>query len=148
MFGLCIVNLTVPENEFEIPSAFGTWHFQRSPNYEELRQTVEGRGACANTFEARIDFDVGARPDAEFSALLDEIVEAGLMLSWLTARCVTVQQSTPDSEPQFIPSGDKFLPARGVIGFRPMPRHGDLTQLFRPGLPHFQNLMRARRLYL
>ena len=79
MFGFCIVNLIIPEREFEIPSAFGTWAFRRSRNYEELSQAIE-QGACGNTFEARINIDFRTRTEAEFGALCDEIIAAGLLL--------------------------------------------------------------------
>jgi hypothetical protein len=147
VFGFCIVNLIVPEREFEIPSAFGTWSFRRSHNYEKLCEAIE-RGACGNTFEARINFDVRARTDNEFNALCDEIIAAGLLLSWLTARCVTVRQTLPHCEVQFLKLGDHFLPSRGIVGFPEMERTDNLSKLFQPGLPHFRNIMQNRRLNL
>ena len=148
MLGFSIVNLIVPEREFEVPSAFGTWLFQRSPIYDQAFPEVEERGACANTFEARIEFDLRARTNEEFIAACDEIIAAGLILSWLTAKCITVRQTVPDCDVQFAAVGDHFLPARGIVGFSPLERTVDLTRLLQPGLPHFQNIIQARRLKL
>jgi hypothetical protein len=147
MFGFCIANLIVPEREFEIPSAFGTWSFRRSHSDDQLCEAIE-RGACGNTFLSQIQVNIRERTDIEFQALCDEIISACLLLSWLTARCVTVTQTLPNCEVQFLTLGDHFLPARGIVGFPRVNRTGSLTQFFQPGLPHFQNIMRQRRLNL
>jgi len=149
VYGFLITNLIVPEREFQIPSRFGIWEFRRTFNYDQILGSILDQGACGNTFEARVEnFDVRARTDAEFDALCDEIIAAGLLLSWLTARCVTVRQALPNCEVQFVQIGDHFLPPRGIVGFPEIERATDLSTLLQAGLPQLQNTIQTRRLKL
>jgi hypothetical protein len=149
VYGFLIVNLVVPELEFQIPSAFGAWEFRRTHNYDQLLRPILDAGACGNTFEARVrNFDVRTRTEAEFNALCDEVVTIGLLLSWLTARCVTTRQALPHCEVQFIQMGDHFLPPRGIVGFPDIERAADLSVLLQRGVPALQTAVDARRLKL
>jgi hypothetical protein len=147
MFDLAVANLVVPELEFEVPSCFGTWNFERTGPYKKNSEAVED-GMCANTYSAAIAFNMSKRTDEEFEQICQEFISLSLILSWLTAKCVTSRQSMPGSDVSFLSMGDDFLRPRGIVGFKPVPRTAALTQLFTVGLPHLQATMQNRRLTL
>jgi len=116
MLQFAIANLMIDETSFEVPSTLGKWEFGRTYNYQELISSID-KGMCGNTFFASLDTISPQSSDLEFQTACDEIVDICLVLSFLTARCVTPSTTTGNSDIQFIQLGDDFVPSRAIVGF-------------------------------
>jgi hypothetical protein len=148
MLQFAIANLVHTEPTFEVPSSLGMWEFFRFPNYANALSSLE-KGMCANTYFASLPSIDPTASDAEFIAACDEIVDVCLVLSFLTARCVTPWGTTANSDMQFLSLGDKFVVARSIVGF-PSFRPGPFATIFAAWLgtayPAYRN--RSLRLQL
>jgi hypothetical protein len=146
MLEFAIANLVSDEARFEVPSAVGTWEFIRRHDYDRGRPALE-TGMCANLFDACLTAIGPKSSDVDFEVACDEIVDICLVLSFLTARCVTPTGTTSNSDLEFPALSDKFMRDRGIVGF-PSLAPTNLTALFanwlHVGLPN----MRQRRLRL
>src|SRR5581483_6174754 len=88
MLEFWIANLIVDEANFEVPSTVGKWEFVRADFYADSVSAIE-KGMVAHTYYAS-NTSIGLRsPDAHFDAACDELIDICLVLSFLTARCVT-----------------------------------------------------------
>src|ERR1017187_1811780 len=128
MLEFSVANLVMPEPSFEIPSSLGTWQLARFGQYEDLLHDVD-QGKCANTYYASLDAVGPQSSDAEFGTACDEIIDFCLVLSFLTARCVTPSGDTPQSVIHFLGLHDKFVRPRGIVGF-PAAAVSSMTSLF------------------
>jgi hypothetical protein len=146
MLEFAIANLVSDEARFEVPSAVGAWEFIKRHDYDKARPSLE-TGVCANLFDACLTAIGPKSSDADFEVACDEIVDISLVLSFLTARCVTPTGTTANSDLEFPALSDKFMRGRGIVGF-PSLRPASLTAFFanwlHVGLPN----MRRRTLRL
>jgi hypothetical protein len=86
-------------------------------NYSDTVDAINN-GMCGNTFTASIDKISFNSTDEDLESACDEIIDTCLILSFLTARCVTPYKTTGQSDIQFIQLGDNFVPSRAIIGFQ------------------------------
>lgn len=129
MFGFMITDLLIDEESFEVPSSLGKWKFQRTDNYDQISNKINDR-MCGNTFMA---FHSGLKENpsnSDFDAVCNEIVDICSILSWMTAKCVTVSGSTPYSVPSFIQLGDIFLRSRAIVGFNRIETKNGISVFF------------------
>jgi hypothetical protein len=146
MLQFAIANLICTEPTFEVPSSLGMWDFVRFPNYANALSSIK-KGMCANTYFASLPSIDPTSSDAEFDAACDEIVDVCLVLSFLTARCVTPSGTTANSDIQFIRLGDKFVVARSIAGF-PSFSQGSFATLFATWIGTTYPAYRSRSLRL
>ncbi len=111
-----IANLGAAESSFEITSSVGVWQFERFSGYDEQLQYLD-EGMCANTYYATLDSVGPHSSDVEFGAACYDLIDACLVLSFLSARCVTPSGSTAQSEIKFLALGDNFIRPRSIVGF-------------------------------
>jgi hypothetical protein len=116
MLEFAIANLLHADPAFEIPSSLGKWQFRRFPKYKDVLSAID-KGMCANTYFASLPSISPTSSDAQFLTACDEIVDICLVLSFLTARCVTPSSSTSNSDIGFMSLGDSFVVARSIAGF-------------------------------
>ena len=140
MLEFAIANLLLDNVSFEVPSVVGKWEFERAGNYTDLVSAI-GKGMCGNTFYASLSAVGPKSSDAVFETACDEIIDICLVLSFLTARCVTPSGTTAQSDIMFIQLGDDFVRARAIDGF-PTLKPSSLNQFFSDwlsiGYPAFQ----------
>jgi hypothetical protein len=148
MLEFAIANLVSDEARFKAPSAVGTWEFIKRHDYDRARPTLES-GMCANLFDACLNAIGPKSSDADFEVACDEIIDICLVLSLLTARCVTPTGTTSNSDLEFLALGDKFMRDRGIVGF-PSLEYTNFTVFFanwlHVGLPNMRH--RGLRLQL
>ncbi len=128
MFQFNIANLQISEASFKVPSALGEWEFNRTANYDDAGQHIDA-GMCAHTYiatNASVNFST-RRTDV--GAVLNEIVDICLFLSFLNARCVAPTGTTAWSQPQIIALGDQYIKPRAILGFDQLTA-SSLTALF------------------
>ncbi|MGA2916605.1 MAG: hypothetical protein ABSE89_11325 [Sedimentisphaerales bacterium] len=147
MFGLMIADLITKENQFDIPSLLGKWEFIKSNNYNHMLEEIE-KGCCANTFLVFHNNAPLSMSNNNFHTLCDEIVDICLILSFITAKCVTVTGSNPNSDIAFLQLGDRFLRSRAIIGFRALEMIKSFQELFASGISSYQIPIKERRLRL
>jgi len=116
MIEFAVANLIVPEESFEIPSALGPWTFLRVHNYQDCVTAIR-KGMCCNSYMVSNEAIGINSNDSDFQTACDELVDACLVLSFLTARCVTPSGTTCNSDIQFSQLGDAFIPSRSIVGF-------------------------------
>ena len=112
MLEFIVANLVSDEKSFEVPSKDGKWEFVRAHNYQQIVASIK-KGMCGNTFFASIN----TIHHEDFHAVCDEIIDIFMVLSFLTASCVTASGTTSSSDIQFIQLGDDFVPCRSIVGF-------------------------------
>lgn len=117
MLEFTIANLLLEEESFEVPSAFGKWEFGRFGEYAKNALAIREKGMCGNTYFASLESIVHSSDIKDFQAACDEIIDICLVLSFLTARCVTPTGNTEQSEMRFLFLEDKFVLARSIVGF-------------------------------
>ena len=116
MLEFAIANLVIDEPSFDVPSKLGKWEIVRTHNYQEIIVSID-TGMCGNTFFASIDTINPKSSDLDFQTACDEIIDICLVLSFLTARCVTPSGTTVNSDIAFVQLGDDFIPSRAIVGF-------------------------------
>ena len=115
MIGFWITNLMPPSapEEFEVKTPSGTWIFERAARYFEYVPQVE-QGACANTYSMSLSLPSDRTRLAVKEQAFHEALPLCLGASFAMGAAVTVSQSTPASEIQFIDVGSHFPRARGI----------------------------------
>lgn len=116
MLEFSITNLLINETSFEVPSSLGKWKFSCNAQYADAISAMK-RGLCANTFLASLNLSKELSSEMELETACDELIDICLMLSFLTARCVTPSGTTPHSDISFIKLPDCFLRSRSIVGF-------------------------------
>jgi hypothetical protein len=145
MHGFRIANLISEEESFVVPSLRGTWEFYRRSNYRQMVKSIE-EGAYAVTYTARND-GIGEVPtDDELSILFGEIVDICLLLSFITAKCVTPVDTVGPLTLLSMP--DSFPRPRGIVGFNALDFQSTFTDIFKDGMEVLQERIRERRLRL
>lgn len=145
MLGFNIADLVTEQDEFDIPSSFGKWEFRKNGNYVQITKAME-KGMCGNTFTAFHSEATERLNDDQFHSLCGEIIDANLILSFITAKCVTVSGSAAFSCPMFIQLGDHFLQSRAIRGFKEIESQYSYNQIFSSGIPTIQTDMQSRNL--
>jgi len=145
MLGFNIADLVTQEETFDIPSSFGKWEFRKSGNYDRLIEAME-KGMCGNTFTAFHSEASERTTDEQSHSLCDEIIDICLILSFITAKCVTVSGSAVFSCPMFIQLGDHFLRSRAIRGFNDLAPKDAYSRVFQDGITALQGSMRVRKL--
>ncbi|HEY5536596.1 MAG TPA: hypothetical protein VIL99_16885 [Ignavibacteria bacterium] len=79
--------------------------------------------------------------------MCDEIIDICLVLSFLTARCITPSSTTGNSDIQLIQLGDNFVPSRAIEGF-PTIVPSLLSNFFSDWVTTINPAIRQRRLRL
>lgn len=139
-----ISDLVVDENRFDIPSSFGTWQFSKLPNYQDNQANLDN-GMVVKTFTA-VNRTV---PNDKFHEALYELVDACLILSFVTAKCVTPSGMSHGSDVKFVGHlPDCFVRPRAIRGFTSLTLRTTLGDLFSSGISSYQLAMNGRRLRL
>ena len=147
MLSFMVANLITDEDCFDVPSQYGGWHFSKAPRYNENINHLDKK--CANTFIAEhSDKIFPFLDDNEFPTLCDEMIDTCLILSFLTAKCVSVSGCHSSSDVHFVSLGDKFIRPRAIAGFPKLDRITSLNDIFAAGIQHYQSLMKQRLLRL
>lgn len=139
---LCVNDLLLKEEEFQVPSRIGTWNFYRASNYAQRTEAIEN-GQCAITYFAYNEAVDSAslanvarnqEEDPVFDTIWDDFVNICLMLSWLTGKCVTTSGTHPCSDIQSAQLPDRVLRSRAISGMPSLPYNGHINDLFSIGL--------------
>ena len=115
MLELAVANLVVTDTDFPVPSTFGSWAFRRFGTYTSVVPAIKN-GQCAVTFAASLPGITIKSTTSDLEVAMYEALDACLILSFLTARCVTVRSSAPMSDIQFISLPDHFPESRAIVG--------------------------------
>jgi hypothetical protein len=143
--GFYISDLIAQEEEFEILSEHGVWVFRKAYNYQDIVAAMDKEGTVGNTFTAH-NWDVNH--ENVFRAI-DELIDTCLILSFLTAKCVTPVGATSSSALKFIGDlPDKFIRPRAIYGFPPLQENTDLKALFKDGMKEIRSRMQEGKLRL
>lgn len=142
-----IWDLIAQEDEFLVPSAHGgSWLFRKASalKYQEVVDAIE-EGRIGKTFTAN-NWDVNKHQ--EFQAI-DELLDICLVLSFLTAKCVTPANTAQGCDLTFLGHPpDKFIRPRAIIGYHPLQPNLDLAALFEDGMTKISHRMLERRMQL
>lgn len=142
--GFYISDLITDEEELEIPSEHGVWVFRRVSNYKDILAKLD-QGMIGKTFTAN-NWDVNHQN--AFQAI-DELIDICLILSFLTAKCVTPTDATAGSALHFVGNPpDKFIRPRAIVGFPQLQENMDLTALFKDGMEEIRSRMQEGKLRL
>jgi hypothetical protein len=147
MLEFWIADLKSDEASFSVPCSVGNWAFTRRNDYADLLKKMEN-GQCAPTYYASNDALTRQTPDNDLITALDELRDTCLILSFLTAACVTPSGTTPASEAQFLTLNDSFIRARAVSGFSPLKISQSFADLFARGMPSLASAFNSRRMRL
>src|SRR5262249_16952667 len=74
--------------------------------------------------------------------------DACLILSFLTAKCVTPRDTTGGSEVKFVGFGDSFVRARAIAGFPSLQMNQSFTDFFARGMSSFASAFSSRQIRL
>jgi hypothetical protein len=146
MIEFFIADLMLMETEFSVPVHLGQWHFTRLSSYTEALEKVMP-GQCANTYFAQHQGISRSSADFEVEEGIYELLDICLVLSWLTARCVTPTGPTPASELTFVSLPQHFLLSRSITGFHALNYSGPLDAIF-SDFPRWSQLFLDRNLRL
>ncbi|HSK48423.1 MAG TPA: hypothetical protein VLA05_10545 [Coriobacteriia bacterium] len=130
MLELNVTNLVLNELRFDVPSRYGNWHFERLPAYPQQVDSL-GAGQCANTYFAQNSGLSSASDTLDIEGGIYELLDICLVLSFVTAKCVTPSGSTPRSDLAFLSLPQHFLPPRSIVGFRALDCPNGIETLFR-----------------
>jgi len=147
MIEFWITELKSEEEQFSVPSSVGTWDFNRRDDYASLLSKVE-EGQCAPTYYAFNGAITHATSDHDFMVATGELIDICLILSFLTAACVTPKGNTPQSDATFLALGDSFIRPRAISGFMPLATNHSMAGYFSRGLPAIGSSFKARRMRL
>lgn len=116
MIAFWITNLMPPgaPKAFDVKTPSGTWIFERAARYLEYAPQVEHEGACANTYSMSFNLPTDATRFAVKDRAFYEALPLCLGASFAMGAAVTVSQSMPSSEVQFLSVGSHFPRARGI----------------------------------
>lgn len=145
MLGFNIADLVTQEDTFDIPSSFGKWEFRKNGSYDRSKEAIE-KGMCGNTFTAFHSEATERMSAVQFNSLCDEVIDICLILSFITAKCVTVSGSAVLSCPMSMQLGDHFLRSRAIRGFSEIVPRYSYNQVFQDGISAFQTNMSPRNL--
>ncbi len=139
-----ISDLIADEDEFQVPSECGVWVFIKHHNYADTVARL-GEGMVGGTFTAT-NWDVESGNVFE---AIDELIDACLLLSFFTSKCVTPLDTTSGSALKFLSDlPDKFIRPRSIVGFSPLQQNLDLGSLFSDGMSEIRSQMSDRRVRL
>lgn len=139
-----ISDLVADEEEFQVPSECGVWVFRKLHNYADTVAKL-GEGMIGATFAAN-NWDVESGNVFE---AIDELIDACLLLSFFTSKCVTPLDTAAGSALKFLGDlPDKFIRPRNINGFLPLQQDLDLTALFSDGMRTIRPRMMDRRMRL
>jgi hypothetical protein len=147
MLELWIADLKSDELKFSVPSTIGTWEFHRRDDYETLVSRIQ-EGQCASTYYAYNESITIPTSNQDFVKAIDDLIDACLILSFVTATCVTPKGSTPQSEVQFMQLGDSFIRPRAIAGFDPLPIGKSFDNYFSKGMSSLDTPFKERRFRL
>lgn len=147
MLELWIADLMSTENTFDVPGSVGNWQFHRRDDYVSLIAKLED-GQCAPTYYASNSAVIRQITDADFITATDELIDACLILSFVSATCVTPKGATAASDVQFLQLGDDFIRPRAIRGFSALQIGQTYSQYFSTGMPNLHSLMAPRQLRL
>jgi hypothetical protein len=147
MLELWIADLMSDETSFTIPGAVGAWEFNRRGDYASILAQMQ-RGQCAPTFYAGNAAITHATSDADFMVATGELIDACLVISFLTSTCVTPKGSTQASDAQFVELGDHFIRPRAIAGFPALTIGTSLGDYFSRGMPSLSPQFQSRRMRL
>lgn len=145
MIGFNIADLVTEQKEFDIPSSLGKWNFKKSDNYDRIISAME-EGQCGNTFTVYHSKENAPLDSDQFRNCCNEIINACLILSFITAKCVTVSGAAPFSDQTFIQLGDHFLRSRAIRGFKEIESQHSYNQIFSVGISTLGENMKTRNL--
>lgn len=146
MLQFTIADLVVDEESFAVLSSIGKWEFTRTGNYQQIITSLE-KGMCGNTFFATISNIDDRSTDLNFKTACDELIDICLILSFVTARCVTPSATTGISDIKFVQLGDDFVRSRAIAGF-PTIAPVSLSDFFSDWASKMHPVIKTRRLRL
>lgn len=147
MIEFWIADLKSDETEISIPACIGSWEFRRRDDYAAVLSKIE-KGQCAATYYAYNESITHKTPDQDFVAITGELIDICLILSFVTATCVTPEGTTPQSDALFLELGDSFVRSRAIAGFPPLPMNTTYSDFFSGGMARLAGHFQARRLRL
>lgn len=147
MLELWITDFKSTEVSFSVPGGIGTWDFHQKDNYAEILEKIQ-IGQCASTYYAGNASISHSISDEDFITATNELIDACLILSFISASCVTPCRSTMGSEMLFAELGDTFIRSRAISGFDKLEISQSYSQYFLKGMPAICTAMKSRRLRL
>lgn len=136
-FGMAVTDFEFAETRFDAKANVGTWEFEKAPwyNQELLDGLAEGKvGVTLLAYNPDITV---SSSDADFVQGCTDLRDLCLILSFISARCVTPARSAPNSVPTFVQLGDSFIPPRAVRDLPALTCVGDKGDMLTRGLPAF-----------
>lgn len=147
MLELAVTDLILPSSVFQVPSILGTWEFEPLGTTGTALAVIL-QGQCAVTYAASLPAITHTSPTSDLERAMYEALDICLILSFVTARCVTIRGGTPQSDIQFISLPDHFLRSRAIEGFPGLPLNAPIGGLFASGITNLQAAMAPRNLRL
>jgi hypothetical protein len=147
MLEFWIADLTSTERAFDVPGQVGIWQFRQRDDYASLISALK-EGQCAPTYYASNAAITHKTAESDFTLATDELIDACLILSFLTAACITPRGSTLASDILFVELGDAFIRPRAIRGFTSLQISKSFSQYFSVGMASIQASMKPRQLRL
>jgi hypothetical protein len=147
MLELMIADLIADDLKFNIPSSLGIWVFKRRQDYDEQLDKIE-KGQCATTFYAYNDSIDHTSSDDDLKLAIYELIDICLLLSFISAKCVTPVSSISQSDIVFIQLGDKFIRPRPIVGLPKLQLKTNLNAIFSIGTTNLFSKFSSRRMEL
>jgi len=147
MLEFWITDLFSNEKNFIVPCTIGSWEFHQRDNYNEFIERMEN-GQCVPSYYAFNESIDLKTSDDDFDKAIGELIDICLVLSFITATCVTPKGTTPQSDIKFLQLGDSFIRPRAIRGFDNLHFGRTLSDLFNNGLICLNREFKNRRMRL
>lgn len=147
MIEFWIADLKSDEKKFSIPTIIGTWEFRRKDDYDVILSSVQ-EGQCSITYCASNEKITHNISNRDFTVVTGELINICLILSFITAACVTPKGTTSQSDVGFLKLGDLFIRPRSITGFPSLPINCSYNDFFSKGFTDLTNSFQSRRLRL